>query len=310
MNVRKAMVFLICSASFALPVSLAAQSGYVPTNPITQPTVSPPAMAPMPTVTPPVVTGPTVTSPSSATPAKTATGTSAANTNAAGGTSGASTAASALSLLGLDSDNALLQALNGSNDDEDSLDALSSLLGGSSSASSTTSGDSATLAKVLSLLEKQDAEKTTASAASAKAATAKTAYQATVTAAARPVTSGGEIVRFSINGMNIQSGITVIVSSILARDGSFLLTGDRSYAATTGTLSETFYLLCRKNADGTYRLYSDVSQPTLYESSFLYRLARAGPLKGNLTGDLLVFRHSSADLSADLVIRVIDPSVR
>lgn len=300
--------------------ALSAQSTHVPTNPVPPPTVSPPAMAPMPTVAPPVVTAPTVSAPSSDATGTTgtqpttspgvkgttdATGTDATGTSPSG--TSLSSPLSALSLLGLNSDNALLKALNGTDGDDDSQNALSSLLGSSSASS-----DSATLSKILALLEK---EQSRASASAEKAAVAKTgtAVKSTVGAATMPatksMTSGGELVRLAVDGTNLLGGVTMIVSSILAKDGSFLLTGDRTYSSTSGPLSETFYFLCRKNADGSYRLYTDVSQPSAYPFSFLYRLARSGPIRGARTGDLIVFRRSLSDLSADVVIRVIGASV-
>lgn len=313
---------------------LAAQAGYLPPNPITPPTVSPPAMAPMPTVAAPVVTGPSAVAPASTVnPATTATATATASspasstsaaTSAASGktasgttasgssaTSSASTksAASALSLLGLGSDNALLNALNGSDSESGSLDALSGLLGSSSA-----STDSATLNKILSLLEKhqaQNAASTAATASASSAASSTTAASAGLSASPEKarIVSGGELVRFTVNGYDVASSTMVLVSSILAKDGSFLLTGDRSYLLSNRTRTETFYLLCRKNADGSYRLHADVSQDSANEYSFLYRLARRSPLKGTLTGDLLVFRTTDPDFALDLVIRVINPTV-
>lgn len=312
------MNFTVMSVALAiaLPIiganaALSAQTAYVPTNPVAPPTVSPPAMAPMPTVAPPVVTAPTVSASPSGTTGT--TGASTAGTTGAGtaGTSPSGTSSSsplsALSLLGLNSDNALLKALNGTDGDDDSQNALSSLLGSSSASS-----DSATLTKILSLLEKEQS-RASEPAANSVAAKTGTAVNATGTATAKqvikPATSGGELVRLTVDGTNLLGGVTMLVSSILAKDGSFLLTGDRTYSSTSGTLSETFYFLCRKNADGSYRLYTDVSQPSAYPFSFLYRLARAGPIRGTRTGDLIVFRRSLADLSADVVIRVIGATV-
>jgi hypothetical protein len=303
--------------SVALPIigtgaALSAQSTYVPTNPVAPPTVSPPSMAPMPTIAPPVVTAPTVSAPASG--AKGMTGAQSATTTGAKGTTGATgtdangtspsgTASasplSALSLLGLNSDNALLKALNGTDGDDDSQDALSSLLGSSSASS-----DSATLTKILGLLEKEQSR-----ASASATANTDTAVNATGKATIKQAASGGELVRLTVDGTNLLGGVTMLVSSILAKDGSFLLTGDRTYSSTSGALSETFYFLCRKNADGSYRLYTDVSQPSSYPFSFLYRLARAGPIRGARTGDLIVFRRSLSDLSADVVIRVIGATV-
>lgn len=308
--IKKSLCIVVFASAFFSTVS--AQSGYLPTNPIAAPTVSPPAMTPMPTIGLPTVTAPTVTGPSvtsAGTATGTANGTATGSTTAAGTTStGAtskgttsssatsSTAATALSLLGLGSDNSLLSALNGTGTDDSSTSALSSLFG----SGTTSTADSATLTKILELLEKQQAQAD---------ATAKTAAAAgTETAADKAhITSGGELIRFTVNGYSITA--TTLVSSILAKDGSFLLTGDRGATSSTQKITETFYLLCRKNVDGTYRLQADVSQNPVNANSYLYQLARRSPIKGTLTGDLLVFRTDDPSWSLNLVIRIINPSV-
>ena len=221
-------------------------------------------------------------------------------------------------MLGLGAESPLLKALSGSDSDESSTNALSGLLGSSSSSST----DSATLKKILALLEKQQAQTGSAATTGSAGSTGQTASKAVVgssatvaaansaaTAGSQAITSGGDLVRFIVNGYNVAASTTTLVSSILAKDGSFLLTGDRRYVVSRETRTETFYLLCRKNADGSYRLHADVTQDAKNEYSFLYRLSRRGPLKGTMTGDLLVFRTVDPDFRLDLVIRVIAPSV-
>lgn len=297
--------FLVLSAA------VFAQTGFVPPNPISPPTVTPPSLTPVPALAPPVVAAPTLspetatgsTTPTTATTATTSKG--AAAKNAASGSDGSKSAsstaatASALSMLGLGSNNSLLKALSGSDSGESGSDALSGLLGSSSS-----STDSATLKKVLDLLEKQQA----GNAGSAGTSGTVDAAGATVVPK-QSITSGGEIIRFTVNGSDIAASTTTLVSSIIAKDGSFLLTGDRRYLVSRATRTETYYLLCRKNGDGSYRLHADVTQDSKNEYSFLYRLSRRGPLKGAMTGDLLVFRTVDPDFRLDLVIRVIVPSV-
>ncbi len=115
--------------------------------------------------------------------------------------------------------------------------------------------------------------------------------------------SGGEIVRFIVNRTDIAAGSVDVVSSALAKDGSFLLTGRRP------NLGEIFYLVCKKTGTGTYRLFADLGQDYQNEKSWLYQLARKTPLEGTLTGDLLVFRTGDPEWALDLVIRVITPTV-
>lgn len=167
----------------------------------------------------------------------------------------------------------LLNVLSGSGTDGEGLDALSALLG--------TSG--------------------TAAAQTAAAQTA-TAAPAAAAAKVRPA-SGGEIVRFIVNRTDIAAGSVDVVSSALAKDGSFLLTGRRP------NLGEIFYLVCKKTGSGTYRLFADLGQDYQNEKSWLYQLVRKTPLEGTLTGDLLVFRTGDPEWALDLVIRVITPTV-
>jgi hypothetical protein len=218
------------------------------------------------------------------------------------------TSASALAMLGLGSDNALLKALSGSDSDSSGIDALSSLLGGKSGSSS----DSAALNKILSLLEKQEASTAKTSAPTESTTTGVTPASAlakTEKAETPHITSGGELVRLSVNGYSILPTVTTLVSSILARDGSFLITGDRRYLSSNRYRSETFYLLCRKTGRESYRLYADVNQDEKNTYSFLYQLARKSPIEGKLTGDLIVFRTKDTAWKLDCVIRVITPTV-
>lgn len=297
-----------------LPVSAACgQAGVLPPNPVPVPRVDAPALQTplsLPSVTAPVLSAPV--SPGS--PA----GTSGQNgakspASATSGTSTTTATASGKSVLPdsldeMSSPISLLNALSGSGADGEGMDALSAFLGGGaglsaltgSAASDGTSADAATLAKILALLEKQQAE-----TAAAQTAAQKAAPQASNGVAAANVrsASGAEIVRFIINRTDIASTATEVVSSSLAKDGSFLLTGRRP------ALGELFYLVCKKTGSGTYRLYADLGQDYPNEKSWLYQLVRKTPLDGTLTGDLLVFRTGDPAWALDLVIRVIAPTV-
>ncbi len=272
-----------------------------------------------PAVVAPVVTlpeAPTVTapaapvlSPDTMTPsAKKASGAGAAkpSTPSQSAANLPGTSASALSLLGLGSDSPLLKALSGSDSDSAGLDALSTLLGGSSTPKASTSTDQATLEKILALLQKQQESATASGAAAVPGA----AENPPPSAEKRRISSGGELVRFSVNGYDVLSSVRTEVSSVLARDGSFLITCDRAYPVSGRRLAESVYLLCRKTGSATYRLYADVSQSETNPHSFPYRLSRKTPISGTLTGDLLVFRSVESDWKLDLVIRVISPIAR
>ena len=317
----------LCAVIF-LVFPVAAQSGYLPPNPITPPRVSAPApfsqssIAPVepPSVAPPEVKG--ISPAPSAAPDATGKNT---GKKASGGESAAADAkkkasssgsVSAFSLLGLAGDNPLLGALTGSTADSGGLDSLTKLLSGDSGESSGTDSTGSlsgagtqAIEKVIALLQREK-ERTGSAGSVGNAARTVTIPQRIV--------SGAEIARFTINGFDIPSGITTLVSSAIARDGSFLLTGDRTYSGGNRQngnrqsgerwLGETFYLLCRKTGPSSYRLYADLTQDERNENSFLYRLARITPIEGYSVGDLIVFRSTDANLRVDLAIRVFSPS--
>lgn len=309
--------------AFVLPfclASLSAQSGYIPPNP-----VSPPAMQ---KISPPTVTPPSAPTMPAVSAAQQSAGGASESSSASADETTKKNSMSALSLLGLDTDNALLGALAGTGTGDASVSALSSLLGldsatsGTSALASTSvagasSKDSETLKKILELLEKQAAgsgKSGAATAASGTPAASSAGAAGALTSGASGAgpalqQSGAELVRFSVNGYSILGSITVLVSSIRAADGSFLLTGDRLFSASGVQLAETFYLLCRPGKNGSWQLTADVSQNPVNHNSFLYQLAGRSPVSGLQTADLIVFRSDSDEWRLDLVIRAPNATV-
>jgi hypothetical protein len=235
---------------------------------------------------------------------------------------------SALSLLDLAGDNPLFGALTGSSAESGGIEALTKLLAGESdeTGSSGSGGSgalgasgSAALQKAIALMAREKAARESSAGNTSAVGNTAVAGNAAVSAGnsggARMVTipervvSGGEIARFTVNGNDVAKSVTALVSSALARDGSFLLTGDRTYPGGDRWLTETFYLLCRKTGPGTYALYADLSQAVPNQNSFLYRLARMTPIEGRLEGDLITFESSARDWRLDLAIRVFSASV-
>lgn len=285
---------LLCAPAF-----ISGQTGYLPPNPVAPPEIQ--KIAP-PTVTPPVApaapaaptTSAAPTAPSPGSTQGTASGSSASQRSASQRSAQAKPAASddsvltvnaaALSLFGLDSDNALLNALAGTGNGDLS------------------TSDSAILKKILELLENQ--------AAQANSAGRKNQGAAAAPAAKAVQSEGAELVRFSVNGYSILGTVTALVSSVQAVDGSFLITGDRSFTASGNVLSETFYLLCRPAPEGRWLLTAEVTQNPENPNSFLFRLADRSPVYGEQTGNLIVFRSAAEKWLLDLVIRLADATVR
>jgi hypothetical protein len=285
---------LLVSLCLAFPLS--AQTGYLPPNPIVPPRIASPAMPPpglsLPVVTPPSAVG--------------VEGIGDTKESSAKGSAGKAQALPD-SLNEMASPQALLSALGGTGTDSGGLDALTALLGGGSpslgnaGSGGTNAPDTAALNKILALLEAQEAERVK-KAPSAQAEKGSSGQ-------GRKISSGGELLRFTVNNYDLAATATSLVSSILAKDGSFLITGGRTYLSSGKERRETFYLLCQKSGTSSYRLFADVSQDAPNEYSYIYQLVRKTPLTGTLTGDLLVFRNADPAWNLDLVIRLIYPTV-
>jgi hypothetical protein len=332
---------LSCGLLAAVSFPLAAQSGYLPPNPITPPTVSPPKYAGSGSVAPvelPVVSAPEVSG-ISASPGDGKNGTTGegkrgarekpgdaagpAKAGQAGTGAGNGSAlpddlssVSALTLLGLAKDNPLLGALTGSSADSRGVDELSALLSGGDGEALPGLGGSgnAVLQKAIARIKRERdatvrATGGTADGVNAGAAVGPSKGATKSVSVAERVVSGGEIARFTVNGYDVAKSVTALVSSAIARDGSFLITADRTYAAGDRWLVETFYLLCKKTGPGTYELYADVEQNPANANSFLYRLARKTPVEGRSAGDLVTFGTADGDFRLDLAIRLFSASV-
>ncbi len=316
---------------------LSAQSGYLPPNPITPPAVSPPrygaggSVAP---VEPPVVLAPEVPG-ISASDEETRNGPpgdgkrsarektpdaagSAKDGRAQAGLAGAGSGSalpddlssvSALTLLGLAKDNPLFGALTGSSADSSGVDELSALLSGGDGESLGGLGGSGT-AVLQKAIARIKSERDATLRATGGTAGGVNSGATRATSVSERVVSGGEIERFTVNGYDVAKSVTALVSSAIARDGSFLITADRTYAAGDRWLVETFYLLCRKTGPGTYALYADVTQNRPNGNSFLYRLARKTPIDGRASGDRVTFGTDDGDFHLDLAIRLFSASVR
>lgn len=287
---RHRFFFLIVLLGCSVPIY--AQTGYLPLNPIVPPTIQPPALFPTTPVVPPVVTAPSPIAPATdVSPSKAQTEKKTTET-----TTKTTTSSLPQSLSELTSPVSLLNALSASGEDTEGIEALSSLLTGGTSLTGSQQGSNAentvVLNKILSLLEKQQAS----DVSEKKKAGSRS-----------EIKSGGEIVRFTVNGYTVVTATAAFASSSIARDGSFLLTGNRTYAGNEKR-TETYYMLCKKTGTDSYRLYVDVTQDYKNENSFLYQLVRRTPITGTLTGDLLVFRTVDQSWALDLVIRVIIPS--
>ncbi len=300
-------------ASFA---SLASQGA--PPNPIPAPSIPIPAAPAIPAPPrPPVVSPPSLSPDENGTPDGAATKTPKPRHDRAGGVSGsaagtgtagtgaagsvapdagraASETAGFLSLLGFGEDNPLLRGF---------------------SASSASGGKTGTDALLERLIEKMDAGG--GSATGAKPPVSPRSAQAVGDGAAKRgagESSGGEsaveVLRCVVNGHDLERGFSAGFVSTRAKDGSFLVTGERYLVLEGVRRRELVYLLYRPTSATAGRLYVDVSQEVPNEESFFRRLSVSGPLAADAIGDLVVSRASRGDLVADFLFRARAPSVR
>lgn len=115
-----------------------------------------------------------------------------------------------------------------------------------------------------------------------------------------------KILRFIINGKNILPSCRTVYFSEQEKDGSFLLTGDRSYERDGAVETETFHLLFR--AEGSdesatiYKVTPAVFQNTKDESSPVLPLAQKESLTAQRTGNLITLRFKDDTMSMDLLI--------
>ena len=184
------------------------------------------------------------------------------------------------SLLGVSGNDALLQG------------GLSA--GGISSGAALPSSSNAMLEKILSELDnvkKQNAE------------AVKSNEEQPPASSARP-----GILRFIVNGYDILSSCRTVYFSDVGKDGTFLLTGDRTYTANGQKRMETFYLLFRPAGNAgfstQYKVECSVVQDYTNTHSFMYRLASLGNLSAAKTGNLVSMRTSDPNCRADLLIDI------
>ena len=116
------------------------------------------------------------------------------------------------------------------------------------------------------------------------------------------------ILRFIVNGYDVLASCRTVYFSDVGEDGTFLLTGDRTYTANGQKRTETFYLLFRP-AGGAgfstqYKAEIAVVQDYTNAHSFMYRLASLGDLTATKTGNLVSLRTSDPNCRADLLIDI------
>ena len=114
----------------------------------------------------------------------------------------------------------------------------------------------------------------------------------------------GQLVRLKINGNDILSKCSIVFSSGIAKDGSFLITGDRVYLSDKGESQETFYMFFKKNTSKQYEMAVQVYQPVKNDYSYLAILSHRGVIPVKQIGNMLVFLNSDNTLNADILVKI------
>ena len=120
------------------------------------------------------------------------------------------------------------------------------------------------------------------------------------------------ILRFKINGYNINDSLTTVFFSETEPDGSFLLTGDRKYYTGQKMRTETFYFLFKtiksNGASTTYKVIPSIVQDSENPNSFVYRASKIPDLVAEKTGNLVVIHYTGSDLNMDLLLDIDNKS--
>lgn len=300
---------LLCKA----PVLLSAQG----MSSITMPEISGPSMPSMPTIS----AGSISTSSGSAA-SSSGSGTGGSASGSSGTTGTGLTAASLLglssttglgtlsSLLGSDTDASLLTSLLGSSSGSDDLSLLSALSGTTLGGTNTTT--TVLLTQIIDRLDKLTKQlEAQGNPAGSTTEAAATNADSTVTAKSASAGAPG-LIRFRIAGYDILSSFTDLYISTPEKNGSFLLTADRTYTADYRQRTETIYMLF--TADSTaaetgagflnsYTVTISLLQDYQNPNSFMYRLSQATPLQAEKTGNLVSLRLDGA-LKADILLQL------
>ncbi len=182
---------------------------------------------------------------------------------------------------------------------------LSSLTGTQNISSSGGAGDAATLSlleKILASLEElKDAQKGLSPEQKQELAN----YQLDAQTFKK---RDPKILRFKINGYNINDSITKVFFSDSESDGTFMITGDRTYYVNSQARSETFYILfkaIRSNGSAViYDVRPSLVQDYENQNSFIYRFAAMKDLRAEKTGNLVALHSSDGSMNVDLLLDI------
>ncbi len=125
----------------------------------------------------------------------------------------------------------------------------------------------------------------------------------------RNLSQGPRILRFLADGKDVLSTCREVFFSSRESDGTFLLTGDRTYTAGTSdatNYNETFYLLFKATGctagRTNYTVTPSLSQAKSDPSSSLADFSQAGTFTASRTGNLVAMRGKAGNTTIDLLL--------
>jgi len=197
-----------------------------------------------------------------------------------------------------------ISSLSGNSD----LSTLSSLLGGDASSlyGNLTGLDSTSTSYNTNLLLSQILEKLN-KIAEKQGTLESEKNPENVQVAAKKSSSAG-ILRFRFNNYEYVSNLSDVYISTPEADGTFFVTGGRTYSFGNAQSRETFYMLFKANSSndsgllGNYSVAVSVMQDVENPNSFVYKLSKVENLTAQKTGNLASLRLNKSDLKADILI--------
>jgi hypothetical protein len=121
-----------------------------------------------------------------------------------------------------------------------------------------------------------------------------------VQVAAKKTSSG--ILRFRFNNYEFVSSLSDVYISSPEADGTFFVTGDRTYFFGNGQSRETFYMLFKNENGNNFEVAVALNQNDENQNSFLYKFAKDSPYKSQRTGNLFFINSNKNDLKIDILI--------
>lgn len=117
-----------------------------------------------------------------------------------------------------------------------------------------------------------------------------------------------QILRFKVNGYDINSSLEKVFFSECENDGTFLLSADRIYFADGKRRNETFYVLFKaEKGNGnsvTYKVEPSIVQDYENKNSYVRHFAEKKGMKATKTGNLVTLVDTDGKWKVDMLLNI------